>query len=164
MLIIFFRAIILFTILLIVMRLMGKRQLGEMEPFELVITLVLSELACIPMSDRNIPLSYGIVAILSMLVIHQVILIISKNSNVQKLISGKAVVVYDKKGINLYALKQMNMQVADLLQALRTTGHFSFEEILYGVMETNGQLTVVPKRDFEQRQQTLPQSQVPISK
>ena len=159
MLIIFFRAIILFTILLIVMRLMGKRQLGEMEPFELVITLVLSELACIPMSDRNIPLSYGIVAILSMLVIHQVILILSKNSNVQKLISGKAVVVYDKKGINLYALKQMNMQVADLLQALRTTGHFSFEEILYGVMETNGQLTVVPKRDFEQRQQTLP---VPI--
>ncbi|MBO5773168.1 MAG: DUF421 domain-containing protein [Clostridia bacterium] len=156
MLIIFFRAIILFAVLLVVMRLMGKRQLGEMEPFELVITLVISELACIPMADRSIPLTYGIVAILTMFIIHQIIVIMSKNASMQKIISGKAVVVYDKKGINLFALKQMNMQVADLLQALRTTGHFSFEEVLYGVMETNGQLTVVPKKSFEEKQQTLP--------
>ncbi len=75
MLIIFLRAFILFGILLVVIRLMGKRQLGEMEPFELVITLVISELACIPISDRAVPITYGIVAILTMFVIHQAILL-----------------------------------------------------------------------------------------
>ena len=66
MLIIFIRAIILFVVLLFVFRLMGKRQIGEMEPFELVITLVISELACIPMADRSIPITFGVVAILTM--------------------------------------------------------------------------------------------------
>ncbi len=156
MIIIFLRAIILFTILLIVMRLMGKRQIGEMEPFELVITLVISELACIPMSDRSIPITYGVVAILSMFVIHQAILLLSKNSKMQGVISGKPVMVIEKGNINVYALKQLNMQVGDLLQALRSTNHFSLEEVDYGLMETNGQLTVVANKQIAEQQQTLP--------
>ena len=156
MIIIFLRAIILFTILLIVMRLMGKRQIGEMEPFELVITLVISELACIPMSDRSIPITYGVVAILSMFVIHQAILLLSKNSKMQGVISGKPVMVIEKCSINTYALKQLNMQVGDLLQALRSTNHFSLEEVDYGLMETNGQLTVVANKQISEQQQTLP--------
>ena len=156
MIIIFLRAIILFTVLLFVIRLMGKRQIGEMDPFELVITLVISELACIPMSDRSIPLTFGIVAILTMFVIHQVILLLSKNTRLQKVISGKPVMVVDKSGINLYALKRLNMQVNDLLQALRATDHFSLEEVDYGILETNGQLTVVPNKEMEDKQQTLP--------
>ena len=59
MLTIFFRGLIIFAVLLVIIRLMGKRQIGEMEPFELVITLVISEIACIPMGDRSIPLIYG---------------------------------------------------------------------------------------------------------
>ena len=156
MIIIFLRAIILFTILLVVMRLMGKRQIGEMEPFELVITLVISELACIPMSDRSIPITYGVVAILSMFVIHQTILLLSKNSKMQGVISGKPVMVIEKSSINTYALKQLNMQVSDLFQALRSTNHFSLEEVDYGLMETNGQLTVVPNKQISDKQQTLP--------
>ena len=156
MIIIFLRAIILFTILLIVMRLMGKRQIGEMEPFELVITLVISELACIPMSDRSIPITYGVVAILSMFVIHQAILLLSKNSKMQGVISGKPVMVIEKGNIIAYALKQLNMQVGDLLQALRSTNHFSLEEVDYGLMETNGQLTVVANKQISEKQQTLP--------
>ena len=65
MIIIFIRALVLFFVLFLSMRLMGKRQIGEMEPFELVITLVISELACIPMSDRSIPITFGVVAILT---------------------------------------------------------------------------------------------------
>ena len=76
MIIIFIRAIILFAVLLFAIRLMGKRQIGEMEPFELVITLVISELACIPMADRSIPITFGIVAILTMFVIHQIFFVI----------------------------------------------------------------------------------------
>ena len=70
---IFIRTIIVFITLLIIMRLMGKRQIGEMQPFELVITLLIAELACIPMADTSIPLLYGIVAILTIYFLHQIV-------------------------------------------------------------------------------------------
>lgn len=147
---------ILFVVLLFFIRLMGKRQIGEMEPFELVITLVISELACIPMADRSIPITFGIVAILTMFVIHQFILLLSKNSKMQGIINGKPVMVIDDKGIDIQVLKSLNMHVSDLLQAMRAAEYFSLEEITYGIMETNGQLTVVPNKQMTEKQQTLP--------
>ena len=156
MIIIFIRAIILFAVLLLVFRLMGKRQIGEMEPFELVITLVISELACIPMADRSIPITFGIVAILTMFVIHQFILILSHSDKLQGIINGKPVMVVNGGNIDVQALKSLNMHVNDLLQAMRAAEYFSLEEIIYGIMETNGQLTVVANKDMEDRQQTLP--------
>lgn len=156
MIIIFIRAIILFAVLLLVFRLMGKRQIGEMEPFELVITLVISELACIPMADRSIPITFGIVAILTMFVIHQFILILSHSDKLQGIINGKPVMVVNGGNIDVQALKNLNMHVNDLLQAMRAAEYFSLEEIIYGIMETNGQLTVVANKDMEDRQQTLP--------
>ncbi|MEG2159426.1 MAG: DUF421 domain-containing protein, partial [Clostridia bacterium] len=137
-------------------RLMGKRQIGEMEPFELVITLVIAELACIPMSDRSIPLTYGIVSILTMFVIHQFILLLSRSSKMQSLISGKPVMVINRQGVIPYALNQLNIQVNDILQSIRSAGYFSIEEIDYGIMETNGQLSVVPNKEQSAKQQTLP--------
>lgn len=159
MLIIFIRALILFAVLLFVFRLMGKRQIGEMEPFELVITLVISELACIPMADRSIPITFGVVAILTMFVIHQTILLLAKSNAVQSLISGKPVMVIDSQGIDTKALAKLNMHVNDLLQAMRSVEYFSLEEVRYGIMETNGQLTIVPNKQMSDMQQTLP---VPI--
>ncbi|MCM1289402.1 MAG: DUF421 domain-containing protein [Corallococcus sp.] len=156
MIIIFLRAIILFAVLLFSIRLMGKRQIGEMEPFELVITLVIAELACIPMADRSIPITFGIVAILTMFVIHQVILLLSRNNKMQSIINGKPVMVIDSDGVNVQALKSLNMHVNDLLQSMRAAEYFSLEEIAYGIMETNGQLTVIANKQMEQRQQTLP--------
>ena len=94
MIIIFIRAIILFTVLLFVFRMMGKRQIGEMEPFELVITLVISELACIPMADKAIPITFGIVAILTMFVIHQFILVLSHSDKLQGIINGTSTTTY----------------------------------------------------------------------
>ena len=156
MIIIFLRAIILFAVLLFAIRLMGKRQIGEMEHFELVITLVISELACIPMSDRSIPITFGIVAILTMFVIHQFILLLSKSVRLQGVINGKPVMVINPDGIDEQALKSLNMHVSDLLQAMRTAQYFSLEEISYGIMETNGQLTVVANKKMQDKQQTLP--------
>ena len=146
----------MFVILLFVFRLMGKRQIGEMEPFELVITLVISELACIPMSDRSIPITFGIVAILTMFVIHQTILLLSKSSAVQGVISGKPVMVITPDGIDTVALGKLNMHVNDLLQAMRAAEYFSLEEVTYGIMETNGQLTIVANKQMSDKQQTLP--------
>ena len=156
MIIIFIRAIILFAVLLFVFRLMGKRQIGEMEPFELVITLVISELACIPMADRSIPITFGIVAILTMFVIHQFILLLSHSDKLQGIINGKPVMIINPNGIDVQALKGLNMHVNDVLQAMRSAEYFSLEEVTYGIMETNGQLTVVANKDMEDRQQTLP--------
>ncbi|MBQ2894234.1 MAG: DUF421 domain-containing protein, partial [Clostridia bacterium] len=129
MIIVFLRAIILFAVLLFTMRLMGKRQIGEMEPFELVITLVISELACIPMADRSIPITFGIVAILTMFVIHQAILLLSKNKKMQTVINGKPVMVIDSHGIDVQALNSLNMTVGDILQSMRSAEYFSLEEI-----------------------------------
>lgn len=156
MIIIFIRAIILFAVLLFAIRLMGKRQIGEMEPFELVITLVISELACIPMADRSIPITFGIVAILTMFVIHQVILLLSHSDKLQGIINGKPVMVVNNGSIDVQALKSLNMHVNDLLQSMRAAEYFSLEEIMYGIMETNGQLTVVANKQMEDQQQTLP--------
>jgi uncharacterized membrane protein YcaP (DUF421 family) len=156
MLTIFFRGLIIFSVLLIVLRLMGKRQIGEMEPFELVITLVISEIACIPMSDRNIPLTYGLVSILTLYIVHQFIILLSRNVKMQSLISGKPLLVIDKKGIDMNSLKSLNMQVNDLMQSIRNTGYFSVEEIEYGLMETNGQLSIIPKKSLEDKQKSLP--------
>lgn len=156
MIIIFIRAIILFAVLLFAIRLMGKRQIGEMEPFELVITLVISELACIPMADRSIPITFGIVAILTMFVIHQFILMLSKNDKMQGVINGKPVVVINPDGIVMHAIKGLNMHVNDILQSMRTADYFSLEEVSYGIMETNGQLTVIANKQMVDKQQTLP--------
>ena len=146
----------MFAVLLFAIRLMGKRQIGEMEPFELVITLVISELACIPMADRSIPITFGIVAILTMFVIHQFILLLSKSMKMQGIINGKPVMVIDPNGIDVQAIKGLNMHVGDILQAMRTAEYFSLEEITYGIMETNGQLTVIANKQMEEKQQTLP--------
>ena len=156
MLTIFLRGLIIFGLLLVVIRLMGKRQIGEMEPFELVITLVISEIACVPMGDKNIPLTYGVVCILTLYIVHQVIVLLSKNTKMQSIISGKPMLVIDKSGINVAAVKQLNMQVNDLMQSLRNTGYFSVEEREYALMETNGQLSVIPKKSMENKQKSLP--------
>lgn len=145
MLTILLRSVILFIVLFIVMRLMGKRQIGEMEPYELAITLVIAELACIPMGDKSIPLAYGIVSILAMYLIHQIILLVSKNNKMQTVISGKPVLVITEEGIDYNALQAMNISASDLLQAMRVGGHFDLSEIRYALFETNGQLSVLAK-------------------
>ena len=94
---IFLRTAIVFFALLIVMRLMGKRQIGEMQPFELVITLLIAELACIPMADTSIPLLYGIVSMLTIFLLHQIILILDlKVKPLKRIIGGKPSLVINK--------------------------------------------------------------------
>ena len=144
MLTVIIRVVFIFFILLLVIRMMGKRQIGEMEPFELAITLVIAELACVPMADKSIPLTYGIISILTMYVVHQIIILLSKqNRKFQGVVSGIPVIVIDKNGVKYDALKSMNMQMTDLLQAMRAAGYFCLDQIVYAIFETNGQLSVI---------------------
>jgi len=140
------RAIIIYLIVLVVLRLMGKRQIGDMQPCELVITLVIADLACIPMSETTIPILYGITPLLTLVVLHFIMTLLSRKSLfLRKLINGKPVIVIDKSGINYKALKALNMTLNDLTEALRVANCFSFNDVAYAILETNGNLSVLPK-------------------
>ena len=120
---IFIRTAIIYITLLLIMRLMGKRQIGEMQPFELVVTLLISELACIPMADTSIPLLYGIVSILTIYLLHQIVCLIDLYCPPLKyVVSGKPSVVLNKDGIDEYQLRKNSLDVSDLMESLRTAG------------------------------------------
>ena len=148
MLIVFTRVIIIYIFLLIAMRLMGKKQLGELQPFEFAVTLIVAELACIPMSDTTVPITYGLVPIFTLFVMHLVFSKIIKHSiKLRRVINGKPIVVIDNNGINYKTLKVLDMTINDLLESLRGQGYFSPSSIKYAVIETNGDLTVLPKAE-----------------
>ena len=157
MIIIFIRSVVIFITLLVVMRLMGKRQIGEMQPFELVITLLISELACIPMTDVSVPLLYGVVAIIAIFILHQIISILQQTSQTAKLIlSGKPSLVLNKNGVDFYELKQNNMDVEDLIESMRSAGFYSLDDLDYAIFESNGKLSTKEKQGYEQKQSALP--------
>ena len=157
MVLIIIRTAIVFVTLLIILRMMGKRQIGEMQPFELVITLLIADLACIPMADSSIPLLYGIVAVVTMYVLHEIIALLDlKLKPVKSLISGKPSLVVNKNGIDDYQLKKNNLDVSDLIESLRSAGYFSLDSIDYALYESNGTFSALPKEDYEQMQTSLP--------
>ncbi|HIZ25312.1 MAG TPA: DUF421 domain-containing protein [Candidatus Gallimonas intestinigallinarum] len=157
MVLVIIRTAIIFSVLLIVMRLMGKRQIGEMQPFELVITLLIAELACIPMADTSIPLLYGVVSVLAIFVLHELVTLLDlKVKPLKSLLSGKPSVVVNKNGIDDYQLKRNNMDVSDLIESLRAAGYFSLDCIDYALYESNGTFSALPKEGYEQMQTSLP--------
>lgn len=140
------KSIIVFFVVLFVIRLMGKRQLGEMQPFELVVTLIIAEVACIPMNDPYIPFYYGIVPIITLAFLHILFSFLSRKSMiVRKVLSGRSVIVIDKDGINYENLKRMNLNINDLIEAVRTSGYIDLSTVAYAIFETNGKLCVVEK-------------------
>ncbi len=144
------RTAIIFIALLVVMRLMGKRQIGEMQPFELVITLLIAELACIPMADTSIPLLYGAVSILTIFLLHQVMLIVDlKCKPFKAVLGGKPSVVINRSGIDITQLKKNNLDVSDLIESLRGAGYFSFDDVDYALYEANGNFSAMAKQDKE---------------
>ena len=154
---IFIRTIIIFITLFIVMRLMGKRQIGEMQPYELVITLIIAELACIPMEDTAIPLLYGIVSILTVYLLHQIVCIIDLNIRGAKVVlSGSPSVVLNKNGIDDTQLKKNNLDVSDLIESLRVEGYFSLDAVEYALYEAEGTFSALPKKNYENKQTSLP--------
>lgn len=145
MLVLFIRVQIIFFVVLLFLRIMGKRQIGEMQPYELVITLIIADLATVPMSDANIPLLNGILPLAILVMLHYSITMLTRKSIFfRQIISGKSVIVIDPQGINYNALKSLNMNLHDLQESLRQLNYFSFEQVQYAIVETNGKMTVIP--------------------
>ncbi len=142
--IIFIRSSLIYIVLLIIMRFMGKRQIGEMQPFEFVVTLLIAELACIPMSDVSIPLLYGVSAIFAVFILHQILALLEHSTRVCKfLVSGRPSIVINLKGINFKELRKNNLDVFDLLESLRGIGYFGFDSVNYAIYESNGTLSAL---------------------
>lgn len=140
------RAIIIYLVVLFLYRLMGKRQLGQMQPFELVLTLIIADLATIPMAEVSVPVLHGIIPLLTLVIVHFILTYACKfSSKLSALISGKPVIVINPDGIDYKALKSLNLSVDDVFEAIRGCGYFSIDQVQYAIMETNGKLSVLPK-------------------
>lgn len=144
------RSLIILTFLILGIRLMGKRTIGELQPYEFVITLAVADLACTPMQDISIPLLYGLVPLFTVFVAHYFItLITTKSIKLREHLNGKPFIVIDGDGINSECLKKLNLNVNDLLSLIRQQGYFSIPQISYGIIETNGKLSILQNEEAE---------------
>ncbi|ADQ04367.1 protein of unknown function DUF421 [Caldicellulosiruptor owensensis OL] len=143
---IFFRTLILYVLVVLVMRLMGKRQMGELQPFELVITIMISELAAVPMQNTGVPLINGIIPILTLLFLQTLITFGSLKSDfIKKLVCGSPTILIAKGRILEDALKKTQYSLNDLMEQLRIKGFFNIHDIEYAILETDGDISVIPK-------------------
>ena len=146
MLIIFIRSILLYIIVLIVMRLMGKREIGQLQPFELAISIMIADLASTPMADTGIPLTNGIIPILALLVMHLVISILNiKSIKARQILCGKPSILIYRGRINEKNLKKERFTVNELEERLRGNNIVNIGDVEYAILETSGQITVIQK-------------------
>ena len=147
----FIRSIIIYLFVLFAIRFMGKRQVGEMQPFEFVITLIIADLATIPMSEISVPIIHGLVPIIGIIILHYFICFISRKSmKARYLISGRSAIVMNPNGIDYKELKALNMTIDDLIEALRNSSVFNLDDVAYAIIETNGKLCVIKKASIDQ--------------
>ena len=146
MLITFGRTIILYVLVLIIIRIMGKRQLGQLQPFELVVTLMLAELATVPMEDKDIPLIDGIIPLVTILLAQVLLSYISLNSQrARRIICGTPSIVIRDGQIQEAELRRLRFNLNDLLEQLRIKNVTNIADVEFAIFETNGSLSVILK-------------------
>ena len=146
MLITFIRSILLYVIILIVMRLMGKREIGQLQPFELVISIMIADLASIPMTETGIPIQNGIIPILGLLFMHLVISMLNmKSIYSREIICGKPRILIYRGTIKEDALRKERITINELEERLRSANVSALGDVEYAILETSGQLTVLQK-------------------
>lgn len=146
MLLIFVRSICLYILVLIVMRYMGKKEIGQMQPFELVISIMIADLASTPMSETGIPILYGVIPILGLLFMYMIISMINiKSIRIREIICGKPRIVIYRGRIDEQALIKEKLTINELQERLRVNGVSSIEDVEYAILETSGQLSVIEK-------------------
>ena len=139
------RTIILYILIIAGVRLMGKRQVGELEPSELVLSLIIADLASVPMQDYGIPLLTGIVPILTLLSVTMILSVLTmKSVRFRALLCGKPSVVVRNGAVDQREMAKNRLTVDELLEELRIQGYTDLSVVKYAILETNGQLSVLP--------------------
>lgn len=141
----FVRTIILYIIVVAGMRFMGKRQIGELQPSELVVAILISELAAIPMQETGIPLVSGVIPILTLIAAEIILSAITLSSmKFRHVITGKPSIIIKNGIIDQQEMRRNRITLDDLMEELRLAGYISIEEVGFAVLETNGKLSVFP--------------------
>lgn len=145
MLTVFARTLILYLVSILAIRLMGKRQVGQLQPYEFVLALLIAELAAAPMENVGTPILYGIISILGLIILHGLsTLLLVKSTAFRRLISGGPSVII-RRGVIQYAeMKRQRYTVTDLLEELRCQGYLNVADVCTAILETNGTLSVFP--------------------
>lgn len=144
--IVFIRAVIIYITVIIALRIMGKRQIGEMTPHELVITILVSQVAIIPLQDNAMPLANMVIPILIFVSFEIIVSAVSmKSIGFRNIIQGKPIFVIRNGKLDEKQLKRLRITIDDLMDAVREKGYFDISEIQDAVVETNGNVSVLPK-------------------
>ena len=152
MLTIFIRTIIMFAVGIVAMRIMGKRQIGEMQPSELVVTIMISELASIPMQNAGIPLVSGVLPIITLVMLEVVLsFVMMKNKGVRKMVLGVPSVIVQNGKVNKREMERLRMTSADLAEELRLQKCTDVRNVEYAIVETNGKLSIILKSDKQKK-------------
>lgn len=146
MLISIFRAFFLYLLVILVMRIMGKREIGQLQPYELAITLIISELVTLPMEDNAVPLLNGIIPVFT-ITLAQLLLsyLTTKSQWLQDFISGKYTIIVENGKMIQKNMKKQKYNITELLEQLRMSGVSKVEDVQYAILETSGQLSVILK-------------------
>ena len=146
MLVLMVRTLILYSIVVLSMRIMGKRQIGEMQPSELVVAIMISDLASVPMQSIDIPLLSGIIPVLTLIVAEVLMSFVSLKSRfLRRLITGEPSIIIYNGHVNEQELEKLRFNTNDLLEQLRISGYPNIADVEVAVLETNGQLSIIPK-------------------
>ncbi len=149
------RTAILYLLTILALRCMGKRQLGELEPAELVITLLISDLATLCMQDLEMPLVYSVVPMVTLVVLEILFSFVAlKIPFFSRMLGGRYSVLIDDGNIDQREMKRSQMSVGELMEELRQNGLMAVEDVKYCVLETDGKVSVIPKKGASQK--TLP--------
>lgn len=142
----FFRTLILLVVVVLAVRIMGKRQIGQLQPAELVVTILLSEIAATPMQDNDIPMLNTIIAIFVLISVEILMSVLSmKSLKMRSILQGNPVIVIKKGKIDRKQMERLRFTLDDLLEALRQKDVFDISQVDYAVAETDGSLSVLLK-------------------
>ncbi|MDV4152373.1 DUF421 domain-containing protein [Clostridium sp. AL.422] len=142
MFIVLLRTVFLYALVIIVIRLMGKRQIGELQPYEFVITIMISDLAALPMQDTRLPLILGVIPIITLLFIKTILSLLQlKSQKARKILEGEPCILIARGKIRYDILKKQQINLDELMEEIRLAGYFDLSEIEYGILENNGQMS-----------------------
>lgn len=145
---VFIRTVVLYICVVAAMRIMGKRQLGELQPSEFVIALMISELATIPIDKTDMPLLHGIIPIVALVLLELLFsVLVIKSEFMRRLVTGSPVQIIKDGKLLMKRLSHLRICIDDVMEQLRLAGYSSISEIDSAIIETNGQLSVVPKEE-----------------
>lgn len=148
MLVICLRALILYIVVFLVIRIMGKKEMAKVQPFELAIIIVIADLASSPMSDRGISIFDGIVPIVCLLICYIIFTLIMKNSTkAEEIICGKHVLIIENGKLLEREMKEQNYTVSDVMAQLRNNNVFKVQDVKFAIIETNGDLNIIKYDD-----------------